>query len=76
MSSVFVLNGSSFLNNDLSVHVDGLHADGDFIVLPFLGFGGFLVSYAIFTIRPRGIKKITGKYAVTNGTVYFQTVEV
>lgn len=77
VSSVILLNGSATLNDILFVHVEGLHDSGEYVSLEPLGFGVQQVDYAIFTMRPRGIKKITAKRATaTGGTCYFQTMEV
>jgi len=75
-SSVWVMNGTFVPNQDLYVHVDGLHASGEYVKLEIISYGSQLVSYAIFTIRPRGIKKITAKRLSGSGTAYYQTVEV
>tara|TARA_R100000152_G_C6726505_1_gene151702 strand:- start:398 stop:700 length:303 start_codon:yes stop_codon:yes gene_type:complete len=75
-SSVFILNGSFAPTHELYVHVDGLHASGDYVPLGMIAFGSQLVSYATFTIRPRGIKKITAKRLAGSGAVYVHTLEV
>ena len=75
-AAVWVMNGTFAPNQELYVHVDGLHANGEYVKLGMIGYGSQLVSYAIFTIRPRGIKKITAKRLSGSGTAYFHTVEV
>jgi len=74
-SSVFIMNGTFGPGQDLHVHVDGLHASGEYVKLGMIGYGSQLVSYAVFTIRPRGIKKITAKRLSSSGSAYVHTLE-
>ncbi len=74
-AAVLIINGSGSPGDYLSVHVDGLHASGEWAVLDPLAYGSQLVNYAIFTIRPRGIKKIWAKRPASTASVYYQTVE-
>jgi hypothetical protein len=76
VSSVLICNGSAGLNDILFVHVEGLHASGEYFQMDPLGFGAQKVDFAVFTIKPRGIKKITAKRGSATGQLaYFQTME-
>lgn len=72
-AAVFIMNGGS--SGNVLVHVDGLHASGEYIQLGPVGFGSQLEQHAIFTLRPRGIKKIIARHASGVATVYYQTME-
>lgn len=75
-ASVFIMNGAFAPGQELYVNVEGLHASGEYVKLGMIGYGTQLVSYAVFTLRPRGIKKITAKRLLGTGTAYYHTLEV
>ena len=74
-AAVMLINGSGTPGDNLYVRVDGLHASGEWIPLAPLGYGSQLVSHVIFTIRPRGIKKIWAYRPAASAAAYYQTME-